>query len=103
MAERTPAAGGRAGARPGGEVQSVEDLDVDPRGGRALTIAGAVLALASLVLVPIVTGPLAMALATLGHVKRDPWGIRVAVAAGILMVVSMALQALVFGSGGVAA
>lgn len=91
------------GTRPGGEIQSVEDLDVDPRGGRALTIAGAALAVASLFLLPIVTGPLAMVLATLGHVKRDPWGIRVAVVAGVLMVASIALQALLFGSGGIAA
>lgn len=92
-----------AGTRPGGEIQSVEDLDVDPRGGRALTIAGALLAATSLFLLPVVTGPLAMALGTLGHVKRDPWGMRVAVAAGVLMVVSISLQALVFGSGGIAA
>ncbi len=85
------------------EIRSVADLGVDPRGARAWTVAGGVMALLSLFLVPFATGPVAMGLATVGHVKGDPWGIRIAVVAGVAMVVSMALQALVFGSGGVAA
>jgi hypothetical protein len=84
-------------------VLSVEDLDVDPRGARIYTSVGAVFVLLCLVTVPFLTGPLAMVFGTLGHVKRDPWGIRVAVAGGVAMVASMALQALVFGSGGIAA
>ncbi len=92
-----------AGTRPGGDITSVEDLDVDPRGGRALTVIGGVFAVLTLFLVPFLTGPLAMTFGTLGHVKRDPWGMRVAVAGGLAMIVSLSLQALVFGSGGVAA
>ncbi|MFT5221745.1 MAG: hypothetical protein ACI867_000038 [Glaciecola sp.] len=84
-------------------VLSVEDLDVDPRGGRVYTWIGAAFVVICLVVVPFLTGPLAMVFGTLGHVKRDPWGIRVAVAGGVAMVVSMALQAVVFGSGGIAA
>lgn len=92
-----------AGTRPGGEIQSVEDLDADPRGARAWTIAGLVFGLLSLVLVPVVTGVLGMTFGTIGHVKRDPWGIRVAVFSGVAMIASISLQALLFGSGGVAA
>lgn len=84
-------------------ILTPDDLDVDPRGARALTVAGALVAVLSLVAVPFLLGPLGMALGTLAHVKRDPWGMRVAVFAGVAMVASMALQALVFGSGGVAA
>lgn len=85
------------------EIREVEDFGADPRGARAWTVAGAVFAVLALVVAPFLTGPIGMALATVGHVKQDPWGIRVAVFAGVAMVASMALQALVFGSGGVAA
>lgn len=88
---------------PDHERVSVDDLDVDPRGARAYTTVGIVFAALALVLVPFVTGPLGMAFGTIGHVKRDPWGIKVAVAGGVTMLIGMALQALLFGSGGVAA
>lgn len=91
------------GQTDGEAILTVEDLDVDPRGARAFTLLGAVFAVVCLFAVPFLTGPVAMALGTLGHVKRDPWGMKVAVAGGVAMVVSMALQALVFGSGGIAA
>ncbi len=91
--------------RPGGEVQSVEDLDVDPRGGRALSIAGiaCIVLTVAFAQLAMLTGTLAMVFGTLGHVKRDPWGIRVAVVGGVVMVLALAFQALVLGSGGVAA
>ncbi len=84
-------------------ILTVHDLDVDPAGARVYTVVGAVFAVIALVAVPFVTGPAAMVFGTLGHVKGDPWGIRVAVAGGLAMIASMALQALVFGSGGIAA
>ncbi len=92
-----------AGTRPGGDITSIEDLDVDPRGGRVLTIIGGIFALVTLAWLPFLMGPLAMTFGTLGHVKRDPWGMRVAVAGGVFMILSLSLQALFFGSGGVAA
>lgn len=85
------------------QITDRADLVVDPRGARPLAIAALVLAAAALVLIPPITGTLGMVFGTVAHVKGDSLGIKGAVAAGVAMVVGMALQALLFGSGGVAA
>lgn len=63
-----------------------------PAGRRPLAIAGFVLAVLALVIVPPVTGSLAMICGLTAHVKGDRLGFKAAIAGGIAMILGMALD-----------
>lgn len=69
--------------------------DLSPRGARALTVVGAVLAVAALFQLAILLGPLGMVAGLVAHLKGDRYGFKVAVVAGITTVVGMSLAFLV--------
>lgn len=69
--------------------------DLSPRGARALTVAGAVLAVAALFQLAILLGPLGMVAGLVAHLKGDRYGFKVAVVAGVTTVVGMSLAFLV--------
>jgi hypothetical protein len=66
--------------------------EASPAFRRPLAVAGFVLGLVALVLVPIVVGPLGMACGLVSHLKGDRLGFPAAVAAGVGMIVGMALD-----------
>lgn len=65
--------------------------DLSTRGARALSVVGAVLAVAALFQLSILLGPLGMVAGLVAHLKGDRYGFKVAVVAGITTVVGMSL------------
>jgi hypothetical protein len=62
-----------------------------PRGRRALTVLAFVLAVLAIFQLPIVIGPLGMAVGLVAHVKGDRLGFVAAMVAGATTVIGMAL------------
>lgn len=70
-------------------------VEASPAYRRPLAVGGFVLAVVALLVLPIVTGPLGMALGLVSHVKGDRLGMPATFAAGIGMIAGMALDLLI--------
>jgi len=75
------------------------DPELSPRGARALSVIGAVLAVVALFQVSILFGPVAMAAGLIAHLKGDRWGFKVAILAGVTTIIGMSI-ALLFANRG---
>lgn len=71
------------------------EVEASPRGRRPLAVAGFVLGVAAIVLLPAVTGVVGMVCGLVAHVKGDRLGFAAAFAAGIGMILGMGLEFLV--------
>jgi hypothetical protein len=72
----------------------------DPNRGRGFSIAGGVLGLIAILILPILVGPAGIALGYVGHRKGDRHGRTAMIVAGVGTVVGMIVGVVVFASRG---